>query len=182
MDNKHMLENQEKWINFSYEETKRLFVYYLILLLISICWLVCSLVYNYKISERCFSNVVGILMFSFPSGLLGGCVYYIRKLYKSCIQELVVDLGDNKNYRKLGAKIYFYSRPIISSVLATLVNLGIVAGFYVINNQPDINSDRFFLFILLIAFYIGFCNGKVIIRIDKHGEEIIDLILRESGK
>ncbi len=177
-----MLENQEKWINFSYKETKRLFGYYLILLLISICWLVGSLVYNYEISEKNFSNIVGILMFSFPSGLLGGCVYYIRKLYKSCIQELVVDLGENKNYRKLGAKIYFYCRPIISSVLATLVNFGIVAGFYVINNQPDINSDRFFLFILLIAFYIGFCNGKVIIRIDKQGEELIESLFKGIGR
>ena len=116
-------------------------------------------------------------MFACPGGLLGAIVYYIRKLYKSCIQNLIEDISDDAAlFRKIGAKMYFYIRPIISAILAILVDMGIIAGFYFIINQPEINNNKFFLFIVLISFFIGFSNGKIIINMEKQSGNIADFI------
>lgn len=177
--NEHLLPRQEKWINFTPEETKHLFVYYIILLTFSSLWITFSVLYHYEFSEQGFSNIIGIFMFACPGGLLGAVIYYIRKLYKSCIQNLIEVKSDDKAFfRKLGTKMYFYIRPIISGILAILIDMGFIAGFYFINNQPEINNDKFFLFIVLISFYIGFCNGKIIINLEKRSEDIADFILK----
>lgn len=178
-NNGHLLPRQEKWINFTREETKHLFIYYLILLIFSLLWIAFSVLYHYEFSEKGFSNIIGIFMFACPGGLLGAVIYYIRKLYKSCIQNLIeVKSDDEALFRKIGAKMYFYIRPIISAILAILVDMGFIAGFYFINNQPDINNDKFFLFIILISFYVGFCNGKIIINMEKRSEDIADFVLK----
>ncbi len=180
----HLLPLQEKWINMSPKEIRRLFGYYIIILSISLLGLVFSIVYHYDLSKNGFTESQGILAFAFPGGVLGASIYYIRKLYKSCIQGIVVDNSKDTSteaqLRKIGAKMYFYLRPLISGILAIIVSIAIIAGFFVINNQPSINNEKFFLFIALISFYIGFCNGKIIIKMEQHSNEAIDSVLKEQ--
>ena len=179
----HSLPRQEKWINFTLEETKHLFMYYIILLVFSLIWITFSVLFHYEFSEQGFSNIIGVFMFACPGGLLGAVIYYIRKLYKSCIQNLVVtELIDNEkaSFSKLGAKMYFYIRPIISGILAILTDMGIIAGFYFINNQPEINNDKFFLFIILVSFYVGFCNGKIIMNMERRSEDVMSFIFKSK--
>lgn len=182
--NTHLLATQEKWINMTGTEIKRLFGYYIFILFASLLWMTFSVLYHYVWSESGFPNVVGIFMFAFPSGVLGASVYYIRKLYKSCIQKLVVcnptGTDTEAHIRKIGAKIYFYFRPVISGVLAILASIALVAGFYIINNQPSVNNEKFFLFVILISFYIGFCNGKLILKMESQGNDVIDSIFKED--
>ena len=180
--NTHSLSRQEQWIKMSYKEVKHVFTYYFILLVISLLWVTFSVLYHFEFSKLGFSNVVGIFMFAYPSGVLGADIYYIRKLYKSCIQNLIEEpiSKDDQKITKIGAKVYFYIRPIISGILSILINIGIITGFYIINNQNDINNEYFFLLIILISFYIGFSNGKVIIRIEKHSADIINTIFKSK--
>lgn len=175
----HLLPNQEKWITLTVKEVKRIFCYYLFLLIISFLWFIFDLVYQYELNDAGFSNIVGTIVFAFPCGVVGATIYYIRKLYKSCLQDLVVN-SNVLDYHKLGAKVYFYFRPIISGILSVLICIGIISGFYIFNNNLSINDNRFFLFISLISFYIGYCNGKIIIKIDEYGESIINLVFKEN--
>lgn len=181
--NPHLLPLQEKWIYMNAAEIKRLFAYYIITLIISLLWTTGSIVYHYELSENGFSNIIGIFMFAFPSGVLGATIYYIRKLYKSCIQKLVVanpsGSSSEAHIRKIGAKIYFYLRPLISGILAILASIALIAGFFIVNNQPSIDNEKFFLFIALISFYIGFCNGKLILKMERQGSDVIDSIFKE---
>lgn len=180
----HKLPNQEKWIRLTVKEANCLFAFYVFMLILSSGWLFYSLIYHFDLSENGFSIILGILMFSCSGGLLGSTIYYIRKLYKSCIQNLVTDSKsnpDNTEHRKAGTKMYFYIRPFIGMVLSVIINLGVIGGFYIIGNQPDLNNNRFFLFVLLLSFYIGFCNGKVLVNINKHGNDIIDYIFKEEN-
>lgn len=183
-ENSHLLPLQEKWINMNVKEVKHLIAYYIFLLLISLLWMLFSIVYHYELSENGFPNVIGILMFAFPSGVLGATIYYIRKLYKSCLQKIVVDNPEDTSsetqLRKIGAKMYFYLRPLISGILAILASIAIIAGFFIVNNQPSINNEKFFLFIVLISFYIGFCNGKIIFKMEQQSGEVIDSVFKES--
>ena len=83
MQNNHKLDNQEKWIFLEKNEIKHLFIYYITVLILSFFWLCFSLVFNFEIHNNGFSKLIGILMFDFPSGVLGATIYYIRKLYWS---------------------------------------------------------------------------------------------------
>lgn len=178
----HLLKTQEKWIILSQNEIKHLFTYYVVLLIFSFLWVAFSILYHYEFTEKSFSSTIGIFMFAFPSGLLGATVYYIRKLYKSCIQNLVngVAASDNSDakFRKMGAKMYFYIRPIISGILSVLINIGFIVGFYLIDNAPEINNEKYFLFVILISFYVGFCNGKIIIKIEQQGDNVVNSIFK----
>ena len=180
----HLLPLQEKWINMSADEIKCLFGYYIFVLILSLLWMTFSIIFHYEISENGFSNIVGIFMFAFPSGVLGASIYYIRKLYKSCIQKLVVDDPEDTStetkIRKIGAKVYFYIRPLISGILAILASVALIAGFFLVNNQPTINNEKFFLFVVLISFYIGFSNGKIIFRMEQQSGDVINAMFKES--
>ena len=167
-ENSHLLPLQEKWINMNVKEVKHLFAYYIFTLFISLLWMLFSIVYHYELSDNGFPDAIGIFMFAFPSGVLGATIYYIRKLYKSCLQKIVVDNPEDTSsetqLRKIGAKMYFYLRPPISGILAIFASIAIIAGF----------------FIVLISFYIGFCNGKIIFKMEKQSSEVIDSVFKES--
>lgn len=169
----------QKWMNLTKKEVKHLFAYYIFLLSVSFIWFIFDLLYHYSFNETGFSIVIGVLLFAFPCGIVGASIYYIRKLYKSCLQDLVVDLP-NDDYHKLGAKMYFYIRPIISGILAVLINIGIIGGFYMFVNNMSVNDERFFVFVSLTSFYIGYCNGKLILKLDENGEKLINSIFKEN--
>ena len=180
----HSLANQEKWIIMSPKEVYHLFFYYVSILVVSLLTIAFSLFYHYEYSKEALSDTIGIFVFALPSGALGGVVYYIRKLYKSCIQNIIVEnieeSTDNTYIRKIGAKMYFYIRPVFSAILAVITNMGTIAGFFLINNTPSINNDKFFLFTIVLSFYIGFCNGKILVGMDKQRDAFSRLIIKEN--
>lgn len=180
--NTHQLQRQEKWIYMTIKEVKKLYWYYLLLLILSSLFISFSILYHFEFSENGFSVFWGIFMFAFPSGLLGATIYYIRKLYKSCIQNLVTPPTNDEGttYRKIGAKAYFYFRPIISGILSSLINIGLLCGFYLINNYTEVDNKKYFLFIIVLSFYIGFCNGKIIIKIEEQSKDFANIIFKEN--
>lgn len=179
MDDPHALPTQKKWIKLTRKEVKHIFIYYCIIFIISL------VVFGFIIGS--FVNIsrdnIGILLiFSFTCGLLGSTFYYIRKLYKSCIQ-LLVDAGNSTNsIDALGAKVYFYFRPIMGATLAVLIVLGIYGGFFFLQDQPAINTEKFYIFTALVAFIVGFSNGNIIIRLDRSKDKIADLIKIGKGE
>jgi hypothetical protein len=170
------LNEQEQWIHLNLNECKHLFLYYFLSLLVSFVIFIASIIFHYTISS--FNQIIGLILFSILGGLMGSNIYYIRKLYKSCIQFLISPSEENFEHeiRKIGAKAYFYTRPIISAILSLLISLGIYAGFYLFQNSPSISNEKYFIFCTLISFYIGFCNGKIIVDLDQQGESIINLL------
>ena len=73
--NPHLLPLQEQWINMSVKEIKHLFAYYIIALILSLLWILFSILYHYELSNNGFSNMVGLFMLSFPSGVLCTIIY-----------------------------------------------------------------------------------------------------------
>lgn len=64
----------------------------------------------------------------------------------------------------------------MGATLSTLAVLGIYGGFFVLIDQPAINSEKFYLFVVIIAFLIGFSNGKVIVKLDNSTDRIAEMI------
>lgn len=180
--NRHALPNQEKWIKMSKKEVKAIFIYYAVIFiaaLIVMVWLIRDFSLEISMLENKNNDigVMNIIYLAFFSGLLGSVFYYIRKLYKSCIQLLVnYESSNEASIQSLGAKVYFYFRPIMGATLSTLAVLGIYGGFFVLIDQPAINSEKFYLFVVIIAFLIGFSNGKVIVKLDNSTDKIAEMI------
>lgn len=173
MENPHALPTQEKWIKLSWKEVKNIFIYYCSIFIIS---LLAFGVVIYRFVSIQTDNIGILLVFSFICGLLGSTFYYIRKLYKSCIQ-LLVDAEENVNsIVALGAKMYFYFRPIMAATLAVFIILGIYGGFFFLQDQPAINAEKFYIFTALVAFAVGFSNGNIIVQLDRNKDKITDII------
>lgn len=170
----HALPNQEKWIKLSYKEVKHIFLYYIGVLLFSILLCGWSL---YKQFPHIGNDIVvyKLMIIALGFGLLGSSLYYIRKLYKSCIQLLVEESND-ASILKIGAKMYFYLRPLIGAIVAALVILGVYGGFFVLQDRPPINTEKFYVFSALFSALVGFSNGKIIVRLDSSMGEIAESI------
>ena len=172
MNTVHQLPNQEKWIKLTEDEVKHIFLYYILLFVGSLIALfICFFVYMPK--QEC--DLHDLLIISVVCGLLGSTIYYIRKLYKSCIQ-LLVDTSASDAIAAMGAKAYFYFRPFIGATLAIFVTMGVYGGFFFLQEKPEINSQRFMIFVALVSFVVGFANGSLIIRLDKGKEKIADMV------
>lgn len=181
--NPHALQNQEKWITLTRPEIKHIFIYYIVIFFVALITMI-VFVRRFTLTESSKIEVMDMLLFSFVCGLLGGTFYYIRKLYKSCIQSLFT-MEDQSfiGYKSLGIKVYFYFRPIMGAVLSLLIILGIYGGFFVLLEQPTINSDKFYIFVALLAFATGFSNGKIIVKLDSITDRIAKIISNnEEGK
>lgn len=172
--NGHALPNQEKWIVMSRAEIKRIFEYYIVLFLISLLAVLLFIRY-FELIEKDKIGIFCIVLFSFSCGILGGTFYYIRKLYKSCIQSLVNDIAETStSIESIGAKVYFYFRPIMGAVLSIFITLGVYAGVFVLLDQPAINSDKFYIFVGILAFISGFSNGKLIVKLDNTTDKFVE--------
>ena len=171
----HALPNREKWISLTRAEIKHIFIYYIILFFASLAAMV-LFIFHFALSNE-EVGITYILLFSFICGILGGTFYYIRKLYKSCIQSLVSNTEDaDENIKSLGVKVYFYFRPIMGAVLSIFLTLGIYGGFFVLLDSPVINSDKFYIYIAILAFLVGFSNGKLIVSIDNATDNFVKTI------
>lgn len=180
-NNLHALTNQEKWIVLSRKEVKHIFVYYLILLAVALISTVCFIFY-FTATKSADVKLGLICIFAFINGILGSTFYYIRKLYKTCIQQLVIeDSKADALITSLGAKAYFYFRPIMGATLALLIILGVYGGFFVLFDQPAINADKFFVFVAIFSFLVGFSNGKIILKIDNSTSRIAEMISVHKG-
>ena len=173
--NSHALPNQEKWIKLTAKEVKHIFIYYIILFFISIA--VCARMISEAFPPAETENkIIELSLFSLGFGLLGSTFYYIRKLYKSCIQLLIDVEETNSPISSMGAKVYFYLRPIMGAVLANIIILGIYRGFFFLQDKPSINDEKFYIFSAILSFIVSFSSGKIIVKLDSSSDKIADFI------
>ena len=108
--NLHALPTQGKWIRLSNNEVKHIFIYYVIVFFVSLAFCIFLISNRFPPADDGI-NLDCLILFSFTFGLQGSIFYYIRKLYKSCIQLLIDTNGETPSIAGLGIKIYFYLRP-----------------------------------------------------------------------
>ena len=123
--------SRSNWILFSKKDIQWLFAYYFTLFLLSlvatgiIFWFYMYITLDIQVSKL-------IVMCSAPCSLLGASIYYIRKLYKACIQNAISEptADYTSSIRVIGAKVYFYIRPLVSVALALIISFGIYFGIF----------------------------------------------------
>lgn len=176
----HLLPLQEKWIKLSKKFIKGLFIYYGIIFAVSMFFSGQNLSHFTNLSEEIIP-LSQIIVQSFLCGLLGSSFYYIRKLYKSCIQLLVDSESEDCEIASIGVKAYFIGRPIMGAVISVVAILIIYSGLFFLVDSPKIIQDKLFIFISIFSFVFGFSNGKLIIKLDKSRDKIAENIDFSKG-
>lgn len=109
-----------------------------------------------------------VLIGSFISAGLGSGIYYIRKLYKMCING---DLSISKSIgsTELGTALYFLTRPLFSCAFAFLAVISLKIENQFVSPTGAILGTNFMYICLFIAFLSGFSAGKVITILEQRG-------------
>lgn len=165
---------KNEWFKLSKESTLFLFIYYLLLLLAGIFFLINQL------SSQTFIKTIDIfeksLWISINSSILGATVFYIRKLYKSCInQDVVSPVSNEDKIRQIGVFFYFFLRPIFSVVFSIIVLVVIKAGISILSSSKLLTAD-FFYFTIIISFFVGYSSGDLVDKFEEVGKKIIDKV------
>lgn len=166
MNNKHV------W--FKLNKNGRVFLYcYLGLLLISSLVSVAFIIFFktewiLKLGIEKIS-ILGCIIFP----LFGSSVFYIRKLYKACINlDIVEPTTVEDNIRQSGIIFYFILRPIFSIGFGLLLFLSFKIGVSAMVKTPDLN-DGFIYSCMFFSFFIGYSSGDVIDKFEKVGKKIV---------
>ena len=48
------------------------------------------------------------------------------------------------------------------------------------NAGQEFDNSNFFLISVIISFFVGYSNGKLILKLDRYGENVINNIIKEN--
>jgi hypothetical protein len=110
------------------------------------------------------------------SSLAGATIFYIRKLYKACINlDIVEPLSPEDRIRQVGVFFYFFLRPAFSIVLSLVTIILIKSGIVLLTENSNIKSE-FLLFSSVISFFVGFSCGDYIDKLEVFGKNIVNKV------
>ncbi len=103
---------------------------------------------------------------------LGGSLYYIRKLYKACINlDVVNPISESDYIREVGVFFYFFLRPIFSIAISIIFFVSMINLMMNFVESPKIAAN-FPYTIMFLTFFIGYSAGNVIDKFEKMGKDI----------
>lgn len=63
------------------------------------------------------------------SALIGNTIFYIRKLYKFCINDrFEPPNGERERFNQLGISLYFLARPLFAIAFSSLIHIILKSG------------------------------------------------------
>lgn len=169
-----MTENKKnEWFKLSKSSRTFLFIILTLFLLLStsyagyLVFFKDEMIKTFKIEQV---SILGCITFS----LLGSSIFYIRKLYKSCINLDVVEPETNEDkIREVGVIFYYLLRPIFSIGLAFLLYISLKIGVNAMTKN-SILEDGFVYTCMFFSFFIGYSSGDVIDKLEKVGKNIVE--------
>lgn len=148
---------------------RRLVIYYSGCLALGVAGFAFSFVWASRPdSPITFLSVLGAA----SSSLVGCTVFYIRKLYKACINEVIVETSKSR-LQSLGTALYFIFRPVFSVAFSLLVVLLLkLSVSFVDVTEANLNKN-FVLLSLLLGFFAGFGSGDVLTFLETRAKKIV---------
>jgi hypothetical protein len=165
---------KNEWFKLRKELIVFLFVYFLAITGIMTYFLISGIfIFNSTANADIFYHS---LITASLTSILGATVFYIRKLYKACINlDIIKPISDDDKIREIGVFFYFFLRPIISLVLSIVILLILKSGINVLATSNELTKNFFYLSII-ISFFIGYSSGDLIDRFEILGKKVIDKI------
>lgn len=168
------MESRDRWMVLSGKAIISIFIYDIVLFLTGT---ILSMLILFKTSNPQFNENITItaLLGSIGTGLLGNSINYIRKIYKSCIQQRISkpDSTENGDIQMIGTIIYFIFRPLFAIAFVILIVIGLNAGFLSVSVKGNELSNGFINVCMFLSFFIGFSTGSFLNIIEVKGQQII---------
>jgi hypothetical protein len=151
-----------------------LFIYFFLSIASVTYFLILGIIrFNQNLTPDIFNN--SIITASLTS-ILGATIFYVRKLYKACINlDTVKPQNENDFTREIGVFFYFFLRPIFSFVLSLIILLILKSGIAVLATSNELTKNFFYLSII-ICFFIGYSSGDLIDKFEIVGKKVIDKV------
>jgi len=173
-------------INETYKLSKKkirfLVAYYIFLLLIGILISVIALLYeSIKIDEKILNVSAAAIVGGIGSSLIGSSVFYLRKIYKSCINFLIKEPSDNEEDSKhdLGLFLYYFLRPFFSIAFSVFIHISLKASVSIITVKESRMDEGFIYLVMFLSFFGGFASGDLLTVFEQKGSEIASKIMRK---
>lgn len=174
-----MLNDDYSWLKLSYGRIKVILVYYCIILLLGT---VISLLVLIPVSQNPINkSILDISTLGIYGSLgisaVGSATYYIRKIYKSCIQGIIRNPEEKNELDKLqqlGVTVYYIIRPIFALGFSLLVIIGIKAGVLTMAKENTNLSEGFIYLCMFISFFCGFSSGDLLKILEQSGNKIFN--------
>ncbi len=168
------------WFRISIKSIKKLVYYYFILLLIGITISVLVLIYNVYL-DSVIPLLVATTFGGIGSALSGSTIFYLRKLYKSCINlEFNEPVSSEDQIRQIGIKVYFYLRPIFSIAFSLLVQIALIINVQIITISFTNLSIGYMYMTMFLSFFAGFASGDIITYFESKSSDIISKVFNQK--
>lgn len=162
--------NGDKKINFYLSVKKIIFViiYYVALNVLGIVLIIMGLLYH-LISFISFLKISDIAIIGGIGASLVGCtIFYMRKIYKSCINQVFLSPEVDQEKEEIGILVYYLLRPIFAIGFSLLIVLSLRTGFQIVTIiDEELNSGYIYL-VMLLSFFAGFSSGDILNYLDKN--------------
>ena len=159
-----------------------IFVYYFFLFLVGMMGT--FIILNDKIFINCeISTFTLALCGSISMGLLGSTTFYIRKLYKSCINiysKKAVNKDCLNSFILIGTVFYYITRPLFSVGFAILVVIGFLSGLFILTTKKIELGQGLIYISMVLSYFTGFLAGQFIKKLESRGNQLINKILQEK--
>lgn len=158
---------KEKWSSFTRIQIAALLAYYIILLIV-------GLVLNFVMIKMNVTSIKvssNMLYYLFMGGLgfeiVGNSIYYLRRLYISCINSKITISSDVAKEKKIGYMVYLFTRPLFS---LAFFYVGLVLFYIIINSMLTPNGSyniTIIYWFALVSLVIGFSTGHILDKLLK---------------
>ena len=174
------MENEKKraWFKLTIAKIRILFCYYIVLFHVGLVLCLYTFfndcfIFKFSISQLALIGSIG-------TSILGCSIFYLRKLYKSCIgADIEIVDASKTDSQVMGVYFYFLLRPLFSVAFALLIFVSIKSGMYVITNPKNENElldTGFIFFTMVVSFFGGFGAGDFLNILEDKTNKVLNRI------
>jgi len=174
--------DNEEWLKLSNTRVRVIIIYYCILLVLGIVGSIFALLSELNkwvgITETSTIALIGSLSIS----TIGSSTFYIRKMYKKCINSEINQPGDGigDKIQQLGVTVYFAIRPVFALGFSILVVIGLKAGMLTMAQNDSTLSVGFIYTAMFFSFFCGFSSGELINILERFGSTVLNNLFRAN--
>lgn len=163
----------QNWFKLTIGNLKGLYFYYTLLLLIGLAVTVTVILYESLLNKLNISEIS--ILGGIGTALLGSSIFYLRKLYKASINNLMSDpIDNNDRKRQLGVLFYYYLRPLFAIIFSILFHLSLKGSVAIISISEVILDSGMIYLTLIVSFFLGFAAGDMITKIEIYSKSVVD--------
>jgi len=164
---------KHEWFKISKRRIYILFLYLLALLIASSILLFLDIYQFIPCSDFLFQKS---LLAGIESSILGASIFYIRKLYKACINlDILHPQTPEDEIRQIGIFFYFFLRPFFAACFSIISLIILKSGIELLADSISLKKN-FYYSSIMVSFIIGYSCGDFVDKLEDIGKSMVNKI------